>query len=200
MYPGKRINEWHFLQNQYFQHSHSRGCIPFVCKSKKENKNWLYLAAFLVEKGLQICWTPSQDIQTHFIEVIFSNQDKCDGGPIRTHSLYQHLGIAQLFYRNTESKHEKKERKNGILKTSSCFSCWSSNQSRTRLISIVYIYIASSATTNRFPSFVFSKHVYRCIAYSAICRHCFHALQDKSFRFLSRWSTDDRCWIQWRCW
>ncbi|CAF0732105.1 unnamed protein product [Adineta ricciae] len=53
-------------------------------------------------KGLQICWTPSQDIQTHFIEVVFSNQDKCDGGPIRTHSLYKHLGIAQLFYQNTD--------------------------------------------------------------------------------------------------
>lgn len=62
---------------------------------------------FSVGKGLQICWTPSQDIQTHFIEVVFSNSGKCDGGLIRTHTLYQHLGIAQLFYQNTDSKYQK---------------------------------------------------------------------------------------------
>ncbi|UJR26717.1 hypothetical protein I4U23_008032 [Adineta vaga] len=55
-----------------------------------------------LEKGLQICWTPLQDIQTHFIEVVFSNPGKSNGGPIRTHTLYQHLGIAQLFYQHTD--------------------------------------------------------------------------------------------------
>jgi len=58
----------------------------------------------LVEKGLQICWKPKQDIQTHFIEVIFSNQVKSDGGTIQTHQIYQHLGVAQLFYQNSDSK------------------------------------------------------------------------------------------------
>ena len=58
--------------------------------------------AFLVEKGLQICWTPDKDIQSHFIEVVFSHQGKSDGGPIRAHRLYQHLGIAQVFYRTLE--------------------------------------------------------------------------------------------------
>jgi len=56
----------------------------------------------LAEKGLQICWKPDKDIQTHFIEVVFSNQGKSDGGPIRTHQIYQHLGVAQVFYQNSE--------------------------------------------------------------------------------------------------
>ncbi|CAF1016189.1 unnamed protein product [Rotaria sordida] len=55
------------------------------------------------EKGLQIYWTPSKEIQTHFIEVAFSNHSKCDGGPIRTHTIYQHLGIAQVFYKNSDT-------------------------------------------------------------------------------------------------
>ncbi len=58
----------------------------------------------LVEKGLQICWKPKKDIQTHFIEVVFSNQVKSDGGAIQTHQIYQHLGVAQLFYQNSDSK------------------------------------------------------------------------------------------------
>lgn len=58
----------------------------------------------LVDKGLQICWIPKTDIQTHFIEVVFSNQGKSNGGPIRTHQIYQHLGIAQIFYQNSDSK------------------------------------------------------------------------------------------------
>jgi hypothetical protein len=55
-------------------------------------------------KGIQICWKPQKDIPTHFIEVVFSNQGKSDGGPIRTHQIYQHLGIAQVFYENSDSK------------------------------------------------------------------------------------------------
>jgi hypothetical protein len=55
-------------------------------------------------KGLQISWKPHKDIQTHFIEVVFSNQTKSDGGPIRTHQIYQHLGIAQVYYQNSDSK------------------------------------------------------------------------------------------------
>ncbi|CAF3380217.1 unnamed protein product, partial [Rotaria sp. Silwood2] len=55
----------------------------------------------LAEKGLQICWKPQKNIQTHFIEVVFSNQIKSDGGPIQTHKIYQHLGIAQVFYKNS---------------------------------------------------------------------------------------------------
>ncbi|CAF3599964.1 unnamed protein product [Rotaria sordida] len=54
------------------------------------------------EKGLQICWKPPKNIQTHFIEVIFSNQIKSDGGPIQTHKIYQHLGVAQVFYQNLD--------------------------------------------------------------------------------------------------
>ncbi|CAF1633437.1 unnamed protein product [Adineta ricciae] len=53
-------------------------------------------------EGLQICWKPKKDIQTHFIEVIFSNENKSDGGSMLTHQIYQHLGIAQVFYRNLD--------------------------------------------------------------------------------------------------
>jgi hypothetical protein len=67
----------------------------------------IYIILFiLVEKGLQICWTPQKDIQSHFVEVVFSNQGKSNGGPIRTHTTYQHLGIAQIFYQNSDSKRE----------------------------------------------------------------------------------------------
>ncbi|CAF3811897.1 unnamed protein product [Rotaria sp. Silwood1] len=54
------------------------------------------------DKGLQICWKPQKNIQTHFIEVIFSNETKSDGGPIQTHKIYQHLGVAQVFYQNSD--------------------------------------------------------------------------------------------------
>ncbi|CAF1004064.1 unnamed protein product [Adineta steineri] len=54
------------------------------------------------DKGLQIRWTPLKDIQSHFVEVVFSNQGKSNGGPIRTHTTYQHLGIAQVFYQNLD--------------------------------------------------------------------------------------------------
>lgn len=57
-----------------------------------------------MEKGLQICWKPQTDIQIHFIEVIFSNQIKSHGGPIRTHQVYQHLGVAHVFYHDSNSK------------------------------------------------------------------------------------------------
>ncbi|CAF2125611.1 unnamed protein product [Rotaria magnacalcarata] len=56
----------------------------------------------LADKGVQICWNPQHDIQTHFIEVIFSNQVKSNGGPIQTHRIYQHLGVAQVFYQNSD--------------------------------------------------------------------------------------------------
>jgi hypothetical protein len=62
---------------------------------------------FLAEKGLQICWKPQKDIQTHFIEVVFSNQTKSDGGPMQIHQIYQHLGVAQVFYQNSDSKKRK---------------------------------------------------------------------------------------------
>jgi len=65
--------------------------------------------SILADKGLQICWTPQKDIQTHFVEVVFSNQGKSNGGPIRTHQIYQHLGIAQIFYQNSDSKSKQKE-------------------------------------------------------------------------------------------
>jgi hypothetical protein len=64
----------------------------------------LHYCSLLVETGLQISWTPQMDVQSHFIEVVFSNQNKCAGGPIRTHQIYQHLGIAHVFYQNSESK------------------------------------------------------------------------------------------------
>ncbi|CAF4969610.1 unnamed protein product, partial [Rotaria socialis] len=54
------------------------------------------------DQGVQICWNPQNDIQTHFIEVIFSNQVKSNGGPIQTHKIYQHLGVAQVFYQNSD--------------------------------------------------------------------------------------------------
>jgi hypothetical protein len=57
-----------------------------------------------VEKGLQIYWTPDKGIQSHFVEIVFSNQGKSDGGPIRTQTIYQHLGIGQIFYQNSDSK------------------------------------------------------------------------------------------------
>ncbi|UJR22381.1 hypothetical protein I4U23_025443 [Adineta vaga] len=53
-------------------------------------------------QGLEICWQPDKDIQTHFIEVIFSNENKSNGGPMLTHKIYQHLGIAHVFYQNSE--------------------------------------------------------------------------------------------------
>ena len=56
---------------------------------------------FLVEKGVQICWKPNQEIPRHFIDVIFSHPNKSNGGPIRITQLYQHLGIAQVFYENS---------------------------------------------------------------------------------------------------
>ncbi|CAF1179585.1 unnamed protein product [Adineta steineri] len=55
------------------------------------------------DKGVQICWQPGKNIQTHFIEVVFSNHNKSDGGPIRTHQIYQHLGVAQVFYENSDT-------------------------------------------------------------------------------------------------
>ncbi|CAF3434900.1 unnamed protein product [Rotaria sp. Silwood1] len=55
------------------------------------------------EKGLQIYWTPDKDIETHFIEIVFSNNSKSDGGQIQTHTIYQHLGIAQVFYKNLDT-------------------------------------------------------------------------------------------------
>ena len=55
-------------------------------------------------KGLQISWKPQKDIQTHFIEVVFSNQAKSNGDAIHTHQIYQHLGVAQVFYQNSDSK------------------------------------------------------------------------------------------------
>ena len=55
------------------------------------------------EKGIQICWHPEHDIEPHFIEVIFSNQIKSHGGPFRTHQISQHLGVAQVFYQNSDS-------------------------------------------------------------------------------------------------
>jgi hypothetical protein len=63
----------------------------------------------LADKGLQIYWTPQKHIQTHFVEVVFSNQGKSGGGLIHSHTIYQHLGIGQLFYQNSESKPEKKQ-------------------------------------------------------------------------------------------
>lgn len=72
-----------------------RGC-------SMDNSRFAERALVPAGKGLQICWTPLQDIQAHFIEVVFSNQSKCDGGPIRAQTLYQHLGIAQLFYQNSD--------------------------------------------------------------------------------------------------
>jgi hypothetical protein len=68
---------------------------------RSSNEFDLYI---LAEKGLQIRWEPKKDIQTHFIEVVFSNQSKSDGGPIRTHKIYQHLGVAEVFYQNSDSK------------------------------------------------------------------------------------------------
>jgi hypothetical protein len=64
--------------------------------------------SILADKGLQICWTPHKDIQTHFIEVVFSNQGKSDGGSMRSHHIYQHLGIAQVFYQNSDGKNDEK--------------------------------------------------------------------------------------------
>jgi len=64
---------------------------------------------FLAEKGVHVCWKPQKDIQSHFIEVVFSNQGKSGGGPIRTHTVYQQLGIAQIFYQCSDSK-SKNER------------------------------------------------------------------------------------------
>lgn len=63
-----------------------------------------YLIIFLAEKGVQICWDPQKNIQTHFIEVIFSNQGKSNGGPIRSSQIFQHLGVAQVFYQNSNSR------------------------------------------------------------------------------------------------
>ncbi|CAF2431942.1 unnamed protein product [Rotaria sp. Silwood2] len=55
------------------------------------------------EKGLQIYWTPQKDIETHFVEIVFSNYDKSDGGPIQIHTIYQHFGIAQIVYKNSHT-------------------------------------------------------------------------------------------------
>ncbi|CAF4503322.1 unnamed protein product [Rotaria socialis] len=55
------------------------------------------------EQGVQIYWIPQNDIPIHFIEVVFSNQGKSDGGPMQTHTIYQHLGIAQVFYKHSDT-------------------------------------------------------------------------------------------------
>ncbi|CAF1605170.1 unnamed protein product [Rotaria magnacalcarata] len=55
------------------------------------------------EHGVQIYWIPQNDIPIHFIEVVFSNQGKSDGGPMQTHTIYQHLGIAQVFYKHSDT-------------------------------------------------------------------------------------------------
>lgn len=74
----------------------------------------------LVDKGLQICWTPDKEIPQHFVPLVFSNPGKSDGGPIRTSILYQHLGIAQIFYQNSESKStNSSKRKNSLICRSS---------------------------------------------------------------------------------
>jgi len=70
---------------------------------EQEIRNKISLNRFLLaEKGLQIYWTPQNDIQAHFIEVVFSNENKSNGSPIRTHHIYQHLGVAQVFYENSD--------------------------------------------------------------------------------------------------
>ena len=60
----------------------------------------------LAEKGLQICWIPQEDIANHFIDVVFGNPNKCGGGPIQKNIVYQHLGIAQVFYKDPDSKND----------------------------------------------------------------------------------------------
>lgn len=80
-----------------------------------KKKERFKLTNFLVEKGLQICWKPQKDIQLHFIEVVFSNQDKYHGGPFHTHQVYQHLGVAQVFYQDSDSKINEKVWNQSIL-------------------------------------------------------------------------------------
>lgn len=71
--------------------------ICFNCFSVQQR-----LFLLLVETGIRVFWRPEITIPQHFIEVVYSNTDKFNGGPIRIHEIYQHLGIAQIFFQETD--------------------------------------------------------------------------------------------------
>jgi hypothetical protein len=63
-----------------------------------------FIGSHIVETGLQICWTSELTFEKHFIEILYSNPRKSSGGPLRAHHIYQHLGIAYVFYEQVNRK------------------------------------------------------------------------------------------------
>lgn len=43
-------------------------------------------------------------IPNHYIEIIYGNENKSSGGSIKYHEISQQLGIAQVFFDDSESK------------------------------------------------------------------------------------------------
>lgn len=75
----------------------------FFENDRWEDRCWWYSEwSFLEEKGVQICWKPDKEIPRHFIDVIFGQSKKSQGGTIRSIQFYQHLGVAQVFYEDSD--------------------------------------------------------------------------------------------------
>ena len=53
-------------------------------------------------KALQINWIPASKIEEHFIPMIFSDANRTTAAPIFSYRNFQHLGIAHVFYRNSD--------------------------------------------------------------------------------------------------
>ena len=111
------------------------------------------LWSLLAEKGLQICWTPSEEIPGHFIDMIFSNHRKFNGGPIRSCQLYQHLGVAQIFYENSDRLPIELLENRWSFSLNFSRRCYS--LLRSCHLSILHIYPSSSPTNDRSTSSMF---------------------------------------------
>ena len=155
------------------------------------------LHCILEENGIQLSWTPHKDIQSHFIEVIFTNPNKCGGGPFRTHRIYQQLGIAQVFYQASDSE-ESMGHSNGSDELSLDFSCRSSCSAWCCHFPIVYFHASASESHYRSASRVFCQHARGESSSHVVHRHRFDALHQTALGILSQRQANHRGWLQWR--
>ena len=156
--------------------------LPIVLVNRNDRCG---LRCVLEENGIQLSWTPHKDIPSHFIEVVFTNPNKCGGGPFRTHRIYQQLGIAQVFYQASESE-KYMGHSNGSDELSLEFSCRSSCASWCCNFPIVYFHTSSSATHYRSASRVFCQHARGEPSSHVVHRRCFDALHPTALGILSQ--------------
>ncbi|CAF0908841.1 unnamed protein product, partial [Didymodactylos carnosus] len=105
--PSNGNTMYRTQQSQLAARAHVSAIPPSISRSdsfirsspEPQDSSSVNTTSTSVPIGIQIFWLmPNCD--AHIIDLLFSNQSKCSGGPIEEQTIYKHLGVASVVYKN----------------------------------------------------------------------------------------------------